>query len=689
MAGLVWAQCLNEEELTQQLITERDKPIGEVAVPGGDVVLSPVQRVPRDQFGVVSEPPLDGNALDALVYPDANADERAAVLEGLTFFTTAQTAATGRGGVSNQANCLGCHTSSAEALPGLVRSISPASRAARSSPTNFAMTGQGRAADNDDAINDTGKTASFTIFGDICAAAPGPCISPRPGMTPPTANVAFGAFDGLARAPFFGPVQHTRPSLDSCPADPLPSFDSDPNLAGLDPVDGWMSNWLSPAGFRRSTVERAAPPYIGRGLMEAIPNADILALEDPNDTQGAPVPGCPGDCISGRANMATTNQTIGNSFGDSTPRLGRFGLRAQGPQLVAFPSVGGQEEVGTTSAVRPAENDNATATGRPECYDGVADPDICLSTIFSLRSLVRMTAPPEFGVSLLALLQRSDPTAQLPPGSRAGKVQRGAILFGVDLAGFANRMIPGRMPAGGDGRNPHAISQDNSSLRCASCHTPVQRTGTSPADVGARHLSNKWAPIFSDLLLHNMPVIDAERFAPTARLPRSVNRDGIDTFDLSRNFGEDALPNQGRALGDEFRTAPLMGLGRIGPPFLHDSRVYLSVNTVDNAPASTVTTRAKSDNLPLVVRTLDDAIRAAIELHDLPAPLPGCPVPPAGPDGLVRVGDVVYGSVAAATAAICPPLDSPKRGEARDVMRKFRQLTPPDQQALIEFLKEL
>jgi hypothetical protein len=42
---------------------------------------------------------------------------------------------------------------------------------------------------------------------------------------------------------------------------------------------------------------------------------------------------------------------------------------------------------------------------------------------------------------------------------------------------------------------------------------------------------------------------------------------------------------------------------------------------------------------------------------------------------------------------ICPPYDSPlsqtHRSEAREVILRFRALSPADQQALIEFLKEL
>ena len=64
-------------------------------------------------------------------------------------------------------------------------------------------------------------------------------------------------------------------------------------------------------------------------------------------------------------------------------------------------------------------------------------------------------------------------------------------------------------------------------------------------------------------------------------------------------------------------------------------------------------------NAPLVVRSFDDALRAAIELHDLPAPddakTPadgGCPVPPGG-----RVGQVRYSG----PSDICPPYGSAPR----------------------------
>ena len=72
---------------------------------------------------------------------------------------------------------------------------------------------------------------------------------------------------------------------------------------------------------------------------------------------------------------------------------------------------------------------------------------------------------------------------------------------------------------------------------CSLCHTPALRTGPSTVDA----LSYQPANLFSDLLLHNM----------------------------GPGLADDVL--QGEAGGDEFRTAPLWGLGqRIF--FLHDGR---------------------------------------------------------------------------------------------------------------------
>jgi CxxC motif-containing protein (DUF1111 family) len=747
--GVLMAELGSNIPSDSQLVAQRAQEGGtagsgifDIAAPAPGTVLRPVERVPRDKYGVVGPFPLTLQDLDALAYPDATLAERQAMLEGMTFFTTPHTADEGLGPINNQPFCLGCHLSTAEAISarGLVSPtscvpgstcVSNVSRAARSTPTNFEFTsfdpasGGGRSADNLDAITSTGRTAAFTVFGDF-----DPLVNDalgNPGYFDPLDGAATNIVTQLKSQPFGGFVQHTRPAVAACVPKPIAPVQFDANLQGTpDPTTG-----LHPSGFRRTVGERAGPPYIGRGLMEAIPTADILANADPSDTQGhnsslgnfAAALGCTGDCVAGRANMIPRNLTVhtdanGNltSVTGFVGGVGRFGLRANGVEILQFIIGGLQGELSLTSLINGAEINFPTlfpstgpTTEPAACLSAVATaPEVHLSTPFSERHFLRNTAPPEFGDALLNVLQSRDPANPRPMKTEAGKVQRGAQLFGIDLVAFANRMVPGRMRDHGDRRDLHAINQADRKLNCVGCHIPIQRTGQSPADVGAEHLSFVWAPIFSDLLIHKMPTIDAERFSSMPRdpvvIPRvSLNGDdqGDDptqfaTFDLSRSLADDAFTNQKAvAEGREFRTAPLMGLGRMGAPFLHDARVYLSQLTADSTPAGTVTSNRRVTNAPLVVRTLDDAIRAAIELHDLPAPDDektsdavggGCPVPPANSSS-----NVSYGS--SPQDVICPPYDSnvskANRSDAREVIRRFRALSPEDQQALIEFLKQL
>src|SRR5262249_43494987 len=149
-----------------------------------------------------------------------------------------------------------------------------------------------------------------------------------------------------------------------------------------------------------------------------------------------------------------------------------------------------------TTIFTPNKLNNPLNVGRAGCTDSSADPttpNLPESALFSCRNLLRLTAPPELGADLLALLQSANPNAPQPLGSRAAMVQRGAQLFGVDLVAFANRMIAAKTAAGrSDGLDPHAMNQADHLVDCAGCHTPVHATGQSPSEVGAEHLSNVW-----------------------------------------------------------------------------------------------------------------------------------------------------------------------------------------------------
>ncbi|AFY43497.1 di-heme oxidoredictase family protein [Nostoc sp. PCC 7107] len=740
--------------------------------------LRPVERVRRDTFGDVGLTPVSTLAqLDTLLYPSIPNSIRERVLEGSTFFTTPNRVENGFGSTSMQTRCAGCHLNAIETVPneGLLTGVSNVSRANRTTPTNFSFVSGdtqvngGRApgsrldpVDSDgsvslgrlsiassgelDAVNNTGRTGAFTVFGDYSASA----------------NVFDPLNGNINRVTGFGQnysgfLQHVRPpneqlkALDptiDCKPDAIPSVSEDRNLVGFNPATQQSS-----IGFRRAITELAGPPYIGRGLIEAIPNQDIINAADPNDIRGdkssikTALFQCTGDCVTGQINTIPSNIPVAQQQQRQNELLatgvGRFGLRANGSEMLQFILGGMFGSLSMTNLFSPVEQviaDPAIAPYNSKCRNLIPDgpaPDqfeLDVSVPFSERNFIRSTAPPEFGRNLLAVLRAKDPSRLLPGNNPAARVQRGAQLFGVDLVAFSNRTIAGKMPRGGDGLDGNAINQNDRMVGCVNCHTPIQRTGLSPANgdpslgpdaqalVDA--LSYRWAPLFSDINIHRGPVIDVERNSPIPRDPFLVSRADVFgqrpsgnnvatfmTYDLMRNFASDSFTNQqATALGDQFRTPPLTGIGRVGPPFMHDARVFLSTFNRDTTPAGTVTTNREVTNEPLVVRNVDEALLAAIELHDLPAPddsktstLPGggCPVPPGGKvvnklgyDGSLTSSDKIvvdYGP--SPQNVICPPYNSPlsntRRSEAKEVMARFRSLTRDDQRAIIAFLREL
>ena len=86
---------------------------------------------------------------------------------------------------------------------------------------------------------------------------------------------------------------------------------------------------------------RIAPSVFGGGLLEAIPDADILARADPDDADG--------DGISGRANMVWDVRRVDT-------RLGRFGWKANVPTLEQQIAGAFHGDIGITSPLFAEEN---------------------------------------------------------------------------------------------------------------------------------------------------------------------------------------------------------------------------------------------------------------------------------------------------------------------------------------------
>ena len=228
------------------------------------------------------------------------------------------------------------------------------------------------------------------------------------------------------------------------------------------------------AAAQNNLALRIPTPLFGLGLVEAIPDGEILA----NQAANADAKTALG--IAGHPNLSSTDGSIT-----------RFGWKAQTRSLELFAGEAYNVEIGVTNNLFPSERDvtpacqlNPTPEDQPNFT--AATPVAAMSDVTAFAEFMRWLAPPA--------------PPQMNPSA-----QHGQQLF--------------------------------NQLGCALCHTPVMNT----ANTTSAALNNRPVPLYSDLLVHHMGTGLA---------------DGI---------------TQGTAAGDEFRSAPLWGLGqRIF--FLHDGR---------------------------------------------------------------------------------------------------------------------
>jgi CxxC motif-containing protein (DUF1111 family) len=203
-----------------------------------------------------------------------------------------------------------------------------------------------------------------------------------------------------------------------------------------------------------NVISRRIPiPLFGAGLVEAISDETLLALEDPDDLDN--------DGISGRAAWI-------NDVATGRERVGRFGWKAQHATLLAFSGDAYRNEMGITNDLFPDE----VAPGvdpealelcdlRPDPEDS-RDPSTGLRGIDNFESFMKFLAPIERG----------------PIDETVG---RGEVLF--------------------------------DSVGCASCHVPVLMTGPNSSAL----FDQKPVALYSDLLLHAVGTgdnIEQEAAAP-------------------------------------------------------------------------------------------------------------------------------------------------------------------------------
>lgn len=128
-----------------------------------------------------------------------------------------------------------------------------------------------------------------------------------------------------------------------------------------------------PAGYMLSP--RLAPPMFGLGLLESIPESEIVAMADPNDSNG--------DGIKGHPNYVWDVAT-------QSRQLGRFGWKANTASILTQVAAAYNQDIGITNKIFPVENSFGQAQ-----YDGLQDdPELPDSTLNAVRFYAATLAVP-------------------------------------------------------------------------------------------------------------------------------------------------------------------------------------------------------------------------------------------------------------------------------------------------------
>lgn len=165
-------------------------------------------------------------------------------------------------------------------------------------------------------------------------------------------------------------------------------------------------------------AHRQSTPLFGLGLIEAIPDAVLIRLEQQSNRDG----------VSGRAARIY-------DIADQRQRIGRFGWKNQLATLLSFAGDAYVNEMGITSRLFPEENAPNGDAALLVKFDQVADPEDTVDPVTgkgdidAAADFMRMIAPP----------------SPLPLSDSA---KRGRLIF--------------------------------EQVQCNACHTPSLRTGPSP-----------------------------------------------------------------------------------------------------------------------------------------------------------------------------------------------------------------
>ncbi len=222
-------------------------------------------------------------------------------------------------------------------------------------------------------------------------------------------------------------------------------------------------------------ARRMPIPLFGAGLIEAIPDETLRALEDPFDRNR--------DGSAGRASMVIDTAT-------GERRVGRFGWKAQIATLLTFSGDAYRNEMGITNAVFPTEltygvsSDRLKACKLTRDPEGQVDPRTGLTAIEKFTLVMRFLAP-------------------IPRGPIDDTVRDGERVFAA--------------------------------IGCVACHVQALTTGPSVNPL----FNRKIVPLYSDLLLHNIGTGDGIKQADSTASPDEMKTPALWGLRLRRPFLHD------------------------------------------------------------------------------------------------------------------------------------------------------
>ncbi len=187
-------------------------------------------------------------------------------------------------------------------------------------------------------------------------------------------------------------------------------------------------------------ARRMSIPLFGAGLMEAVPDETLLALEDPFDRDR--------DGISGRAAIIV-------DVASGQRRVGRFGWKSQIATLLTFSGDAYTNEMGITNDLFPHEPTGGISDARLRECDRLKDPEDVMDPRTGKRAIDNFEAFMKF-------------LAPVGRGPITDEVRAGEQVFAA--------------------------------VGCASCHVPALTTGANKS----ASLNRRPLALYSDLLLHDV-----------------------------------------------------------------------------------------------------------------------------------------------------------------------------------------